>query len=221
MSFEQILADASKLPPHSAIFFHLMNVDAAGVAHETQSALRRLVEASSAPIFSQGDGSFGEGLVGGPMHSIREGSEVAAAVAVRILNGEQAGDIKTPPTRFALPRFDWNQMQRWGISESRLPPGSKILFREPTVWERYTWQIAMTIAALLLQAGLIAALLNAHRQRRLALVQSAQRTKELAHVNRLSIAGELTASIAHEINQPLGSSNKRRNCGCDPEIPYA
>ena len=28
---------------------------------------------------------------------------------------------------------------------------------------------------------------------------------ELAHVNRFSTAGELTASIAHEINQPLGS----------------
>ena len=26
---------------------------------------------------------------------------------------------------------------------------------------------------------------------------------ELAHVNRFSTAGELTASIAHEINQPL------------------
>ncbi len=205
MSFEQILAEASKLPPHSAIFFHLMNVDAAGVAHETQSALKRLVEASSAPIFSQGDGSFGEGLVGGPMHSIQEGSEVAAAVAVRILNGEQAGDIKTPPTRFALPRFDWNQMQRWGIRESSLPPGSEILFREPTLWERYTWQIALTIAVILLQAGLILALLNAHRLRQFAEVQSRQRMKELAHVNRFSTAGELTASIAHEINQPLGA----------------
>ena len=28
---------------------------------------------------------------------------------------------------------------------------------------------------------------------------------ELAHVNRFSMAGELTASIAHEINQPLGA----------------
>jgi signal transduction histidine kinase len=205
MSFEQILADASKLPPHSAVFFHLMNVDAAGVAHETQSALKRLVEASSAPIFSQGDGSFGEGLVGGPMHSIQEGSEVAAAVAVRILNGEQAGDIKTPPTRFAAPRFDWNQMQRWGISESRLPPGSETLFREPSAWDRYSWQIALIAAVILVQAGLIVALLNAHHQRRLALVQSAQRTRELAHVNRFSMAGELTASIAHELNQPLGS----------------
>jgi signal transduction histidine kinase len=57
----------------------------------------------------------------------------------------------------------------------------------------------------LVQAGLILLLLNAHRRRRLAEVQSAQRTKELAHVNRFSMAGELTASIAHEINQPLGS----------------
>jgi signal transduction histidine kinase len=36
-------------------------------------------------------------------------------------------------------------------------------------------------------------------------VQSRQRMAELAHVNRFSTAGELTASIAHEINQPLGA----------------
>jgi signal transduction histidine kinase len=36
-------------------------------------------------------------------------------------------------------------------------------------------------------------------------VQARQRSAELAHINRYSMAGELTASIAHEINQPLGS----------------
>jgi signal transduction histidine kinase len=56
-----------------------------------------------------------------------------------------------------------------------------------------------------LQAMLIASLLSAHRRRRLAEVQARQRMKELAHVNRFSTAGELTATIAHEINQPLGS----------------
>jgi len=44
-----------------------------------------------------------------------------------------------------------------------------------------------------------------HRRRRIAEVQSRQRMAELAHINRFSTAGELTASIAHEINQPLGS----------------
>ena len=96
-------------------------------------------------------------------------------------------------------------MQRWGISESSLPPGSKVYFREPTVWERYSWQIALIIAVILIQAGLISVLLQEHRRRQIAEVQSRQRMAELAHVNRFSTAGELTASIAHEINQPLGS----------------
>jgi C4-dicarboxylate-specific signal transduction histidine kinase len=71
--------------------------------------------------------------------------------------------------------------------------------------ERHSWQLALITAVILAQAGLISALLNAHRRRRLAEVQSRQRMAELAHVNRFSTAGVLTASIAHEINQPLGA----------------
>jgi C4-dicarboxylate-specific signal transduction histidine kinase len=73
------------------------------------------------------------------------------------------------------------------------------------MWERYWWQIALITAVILLQAGFISALLNAHRRRRLAELQSRQRVAELVHVNRINTAGELTASIAHEINQPLGA----------------
>jgi signal transduction histidine kinase len=205
LSFEEILKLASELPPHSAIFWHTMYVDGAGVGHEGDSALKKLHAIANAPIFSLFDVFFGGETVGGPMHSMLEESQETAAVAIRILNGEAPGDIKVPPTRFATPKFDWREMQRWGISEKNLPPGSEILFREPTAWERYSWQIALIAAVILLQAGLISALLNAHRRRRLAEVQSRQRMAELAHVNRFSTAGELTASIAHEINQPLGS----------------
>src|SRR3954447_10673711 len=95
-------------------------------------------------------------------------------------------------------------MQRFGISDSHLPPGSTVSFREPSVWERYLWLIASVVAVLLIQAGLIAVLLREHRRRQFAEVQSRQRMAELAHVNRFSTAGELTASIAHEINTPLG-----------------
>ena len=205
LPFVDILKDAAKLPPHSAILWHLMNVDAAGVSHEENESLNALASVASAPIFSY-DGSFFEGaLVGGPMFSVMESSAVTANVANRILSGERAGDIKTRPIEFAAPRFDWRQLQRWGISESHLPPGSTVYFREPTVWERYSWQIALIAAVILVQAGLISALLREHRRRQFAEVQSRQRMAELAHVNRFSTAGELTASIAHEINQPLGA----------------
>ena len=203
--FVDVLKEASRLPPDTAIFWHLMNVDAAGVAYEGDIGLKKLFAVANAPIFSYDDGFFGGEIVGGPMYSVLESSEKTAAIAVRILSGERAGDIKTPPVLFATPKYDWRQLQRWKISESRLPPGSEILFREPTAWQRYSWQIALITAVILAQAGFISALLNAHRRRRLAEIQSAQRTKELAHVSRFATAGELTASIAHEINQPLGA----------------
>jgi len=205
LSFEDILRDAAKLPPHSAIFWHLMSVDAAGVTHEGTTALHRLSASANAPIFSYIDGFLDGSIAGGSMHSVQNGMTIAAAAAIRILNGEKAGDVKVPPSRFELPKFDWRQLQRFGISDSSLPPGSTVYFREPSLWERYRLQMLLIAAVILAQTGLISALLNAHRRRRLAEVQSAQRTKELAHVNRFATAAQLTASIAHEISQPLGS----------------
>ena len=129
-SFADILKHAAALPPHSAIFWHQMNVDAAGVVHEGGKGLPTLYAVANAPIFSFTDAFFGGEVVGGPMNSVVEGSRLTVAVAIRILGGEKAGDIKIPPIGFATPKFDWREMQRWGISESRLPPGSEIYFRE-------------------------------------------------------------------------------------------
>jgi len=205
LSFEDILLEAARLPPHSAIFWHLMNVDAAGVSHEANDALNKLASSANAPVFSYDGSFFGEAIVGGPMHSVQQLSQSTADVAVRILNGEKPGDIKTPPSPFAAPIFDWRQLQRWGISDSNLPAGSTLYFRELTGWERYSWQIALTAAVILAQAGFISALLHANRRRQFAEMQSRERLTELARVVRFSTAGELTASIAHEINQPLGA----------------
>jgi signal transduction histidine kinase len=205
LSFEDILKKTAALPPGTAIFWHLMNVDATGVAYEGDSALRQLYAVANAPIFSYDDGFFGREIVGGPMYSVVDISRLTAAVVIRILGGEKPTDVRPAPVRYAAPKFDWREMQRWGISNSNLPPGSEILFREPTFWERYRWQAALISGIILVQAALISGLLHQRRRRHLAEVESRQRLAELAHVNRYSAAGELTTSIAHELNQPLGS----------------
>jgi signal transduction histidine kinase len=205
LSFEDMLKDAAKLPPHSAIFWIGLNVDAAGVAHEGNSAFSRLYSVANAPIFFHDETFFGEGIVGGPMQVVAGQTKKAAEVALRILAGEKPGDIKPSFVEVAAPMFDWRQMHRWGIAESNLPAGSTVYFREPTVWERYSWQITLITGVILLQGGLIAALLAEHRRRQFAEVQSRQRMGELARVMRFSTAGELSGSIAHEMNQPLGA----------------
>jgi signal transduction histidine kinase len=203
--FEETLKEVASLPPHSAIFYQQLWVDSAGAVYGDKEPLKRISEVANAPMFSFDQSFFSGEIVGGPMFSPAEGAKLTAAVAVRMLGGEKASEIKVPPIEFSAPKYDWRQLQRWNISESRLPPGSEVLFREPTAWERYSWQIALTTAVILVQAGFISILLRERRRRRFAEVQSRQRMAELAHVNRFSTAGELTASIAHEINQPLGS----------------
>ena len=81
------------------------------------------------------------------------------------------------------PRYDWRELQRWKIDEKLLPPGSTILFREPTVWDRYrTWIIA-GISVFLLQALLITGLLANLVKRRRAerfLTESEKRFQTMA-----------------------------------------
>jgi signal transduction histidine kinase len=180
-----------------------MNVDAAGVVHGGDKALPALHAVASAPIFSFTDAFFGNEVVGGPMNSVAEGSRLAVAAALRILHGEKAGDIKIPPIGFATPKFDWRLMQRWGISESSLPPGSEIYFREPSVWAHYRPQIIAILAIIILRGALISWLINEHRRRSLAEIRSRNAMTELANMNRLATAGQLSASIAHEVNQPI------------------
>ena len=213
LAFDEMVQRVAELPPHSAIFYGSVRVDAHGVPQEEDRALLRLREVSKSPIFGYEDHALGNGAVGGPMFRVQDIGGQVAGVAVRMLNGEKGGDIKTPVIRFGTPIYDWRELQRWGISESRLPAGSEIRFRQPSLWEQYRWQIVLAAIVMLLQAALIAGLLYERRRRRGAEAAARNSLSELAHVNRLATAGELSASIAHEIKQPLAGIVAHANAG--------
>ena len=202
LSFDDLLKHAAALPPRSAIFWETMIVDAAGVVHEGNTALARLHAVSNAPIFSYDESFFGREIVGGPLLKVLDSSRQTAAVAVRILGGEKASDIKITPIGFSRPKFDWREMQRWRISEGRLALGSEILFRELTAWERYRWQITSILLALLVQSAMITWLLAERFWRRRAETRSRKLSLDVIHLNRAAEAGALSASFAHDLGQP-------------------
>jgi signal transduction histidine kinase len=213
LSFDQLLQEAMKLPPRTAIFWELMIVDAAGVVHEGNAAIARLYAAANAPIFSYDESFFGEGMVGGPFLHVIDTSRQTAEVAVRILGGERADNIKVAPVQFASPVFDWRQLQRWNISESQLPPGSNIHFRQLSAWDQYRGAIIAIAAAVLLQAGLIHWLLYERRRRQHSEFIARNTLAELAEMNRVATGSELSASIAHEVMQPLTGMVASANAG--------
>jgi signal transduction histidine kinase len=132
---------------------------------------------------------------------------------LRILSGETASNIPVTVGDFIRPVFDWRQLQRFGITEAQLPPGSEIRFRDLSVWDQYRQQIIALLAVLLIQTALIIWLLYERRRRRNAEATSRSAIGELAHMNSVATAGELTASIAHEVKQPLAAMVTNANAG--------
>jgi signal transduction histidine kinase len=203
LTFTQMLERAANMPPHSAILWFLLSEDAAGVTYSQDRALETLRQASAVPVFGMGDYELGRGVVGGPLMQTQALGEQAAAVALRILKGETPRSINLPPVLFGPPVYDWRELRRWSISEARLPHDSIVQFREPTVWVQYRWQIVAVVATIVAQSMLIAYVLVQSRRRRVAEAEAAEQRREVAHLMRVSVLGELSGAIAHEINQPL------------------
>jgi len=203
LSFEEMLKHVAMLPPRSAILFNNLLRDAIGVGYSDHNVVTKIHDVATAPIFAFDDTDFGQGIVGGSWPSTQDLSRDYAGVALRILRGEALGGLKLTGLRTGPPKFDWREMQRWGISERHLPPGSVIYFRASTAWQEYNRQILAIGAAIIIQAALIAGLLHERQYRRRAERMARETMSELTQMNRLATAGELSASIAHEVNQPL------------------
>ena len=110
-----------------------------------------------------GPANVGLGIVGGYVWTLEATAARFADITLRVVNGAPPNDI---PIESApeVPMFDWRELQRWGIHESRLPPGSMVRFRELTLWQKYRWHIIAAFVVVALQALLIGALLVERRR---------------------------------------------------------
>jgi signal transduction histidine kinase len=205
LSMAQLLKELGSQPPQTVILYHTLFRDGAGETFLPAQLVPVFTKAANAPLYGVYTTQIGLGIVGGHLWSFEKQGAKVAEIALRILRGERAEDIPLVDYDGNEYMFDWRQLTRWGIDEARLPPGSVVRFRQATSWELYRWQIVAACAVIAIQGALIAMLLWQRRQRRQAEMQAAHQRVELAQASRLALAGELTASIAHEIKQPLSA----------------
>jgi signal transduction histidine kinase len=135
--------------------------------------------------------------------SIGDLARDTADVASRILNGETPASLRVPAYSAGQPTFDWRELQRWGIPEERLPPGSVVRFRRPSLWDEYKPIVLIVVGALALQSLLIVMLLYERRARRRAEIESGRNLGIAADANRRETMTALATSIGHELTQPL------------------
>jgi signal transduction histidine kinase len=205
MSLQDILRRCASLPGHSAIVYLTLGTDAQGGAYADEQVLAALHATANAPLFGAQSPLLGHGIVGGTMVAIGDLGRRTGNVAGRILNGEPPASLRVPPQSASQAMFDWRELRRWRIPESRLPDGSVVKFRAPSLWGEYKRTVLAAIGALFLQSLLIARLLYERRARQRAEIDSRRNLVLAADANRRETISALTSGIGHELGQPLSA----------------
>lgn len=204
-SYADTLKEVARLPKNTIVIMSFFFVDGSGQTYASSKVAADVARVSSAPVYSPISTNLGAGIVGGYMDSWEAHGVAAADVALQILAGKPLETIQRENKPEQAYRLDARQLARWHINPSRIPEGSDVHNREFNVWERYRWQIVAIVAIVLLQAAVIAGLYFERRRRQLAERELRERLMEVIHLNRTAIAGALSASVAHELNQPLAA----------------
>jgi len=182
LSMEELRGELSRLPDYTVVLYLTMFQDAAGKTFTPRQALDAFAPVSRAPIYGYYETYVGHGIVGGSMVTFEDIGRKAAQLSIRVLAGEDAQAAARSESYQPVSMFDWRQLQRWKISEQRLPPGSIVRFKETSYWEQHRWIIVAAVSLFLLETLLIAALLVQLRRRRVAEAS----VRENAH--RMSLA---------------------------------
>jgi signal transduction histidine kinase/ABC-type uncharacterized transport system substrate-binding protein len=162
LAMPDLLERLRHLPSHTLVLLATVSLDAAGTRF-TSRDYGPMVAAANAPVFTLFDVHINHGEVGGYLSSLSGQGKLAGGMALTLLSGGKPQDVPRVDGANTY-MFDWRALQRWGISESDLPPGSVVLFREISVWERTKWIWATVLAIILGLSALAAYLLHSRKQ---------------------------------------------------------
>ncbi len=197
-----LLEQLRELPAHSIELYTSFFADSAGNKFvNATKALPEIAAASNAPDFGMSDTYLGHGIVGGYVMPFEKQGKITAQIVSDLLDGKKAEDIpiQTIPGVYM---FDWHELQTWHVPESKLPAGSVVMFREPSLWERNKWTWVTVLAIILALSALVAYLQYSRTELKIARDRQMQLSNMLINAEeqeRSRIASELHDDFSQRV----------------------
>ena len=192
-----------RLGPETAVFFTAVSRDANGPTPFPAEVLTQLAATSGAPIYGLFGSFVGRGLAAGSVVDFEAAGRHTATLAIALLEGRPPPAVSPDATTRCT--ADLGLLARHGLDPGALPADCTTTNAPRSPWTEYRGFVLAAGGVVAAQALTIGGLLVQRRRRQQAEADADQRRHELARAMRFAAMGELTASIAHEINQPLGA----------------
>jgi signal transduction histidine kinase len=206
LPLDEVLVRVRSLPPDTVPVSFTFQQDGAGQVFEPGDPHRLIAEVSNRPLFTVLGDIYALGLVGGPSPDYRKAGRITGAHTRRRILGQPPTVDTIPATDHVQTAFDARALARWGIPESRLPPGSVVHSRPPSLWRDHRGTVLGALAVGAAQTALVAFVLVQRRQRtrvQQALSESHARLQDLA-TRLLTAQEEERARIARDLHDDIG-----------------
>jgi signal transduction histidine kinase len=199
LPLSELLVRLGQLPDNSIVIYFTMLQDATGHVYTGAQVGRMITSSSTAPVYGIFDTYIGSGVVGGVILDVEQDARQAARLGLRVL---ERGTAEGLPVEQNMPNravVDWRQLQRYGISEAKLPAGTVVQFRTPSFWEQYKWYVLAALAATVAQLALIVILVMEMGRRK----KSDLEVKDL-NGRLINASEEERKRIARELHDDIG-----------------
>lgn len=193
LPLDEMLLVLKDLPSGSVVFLLTFEIDNTGKTYLIYELTPVLCKASAVPVYTMTDALIGRGVVGGNVTNGGVYAEKTAEYIDSIL-GENMMPSRTYTGQINQYRFDWRELRKWDVSESKLPPESEVIFRQDSFWMLYGGYVLIGAAVLLLQAFFIIALLVTLKRRHKA---------ESALMDSLEAQKTLTRELFHRTKNSM------------------
>lgn len=136
LTTDELKQAISQVGEDSILIYIVMTEDASGKQYTNEESVKLIAEHANVPAMRMVEGGIGQGLLGGNVVSMHLSGEIAAQLAMEIINGKPAEELAVVAESPNVYCVDELVMKKFGLSMDLVPEGAEIVNHEPDFWER-------------------------------------------------------------------------------------